>query len=619
MSNPIIQHELIGLLRSRFAFLSLVAVSLALGLLLILRWPSDGSVDITGSEARQVFHVFLYGLTIALMFIVPVFPATSIVRERRQNTLALLLNSPLSGVQIVVGKLVGTMGLVVLLLVLSLPAASACYAMGGIDLGRQLLPAYCLLLCLTFQYASLGLLVSSYARTIHGAARLTYGLILLLSLLTMGPYQFLHGGASVNNPVLIHGADWLRCLSPIPAVMEIAGHEGVVGAGLGEGKSITLRYCVLAVGCGVAMLVWLAYRMNLSMLDESRHAGKVTDERTAVAQGFRRVVFLWFFDPQRRSGLIGGTLWKVLPALVITILFVGAALWWSDAYLLTEGIGIGLMKLSVGVALWFIAGLSAACVVWMVASINPVTVKEQKSARFGRGHWMIRLFGGCLVISLVLMLATTSSTVNWGVETLGAIIVVLQGSLVVLVTPSLAGGIISSECEDGGWDLLRMTPLSPTGIIVGKLICVAYIVFLMLLATLPAYVVILYIKPAMLPIVMRVLLTVALMTAFAVLLSAAMSSLFRKTALATAVAYTLLLVLLVGTLFVWLGEGAPFSRQTVETVLQFNAIAASLQLIEARGFENYNLVPAAWWFMLTCCGVFAVVLVVRTAQLRRPS
>ncbi len=72
-------------------------------------------------------------------------------------------------------------------------------------------------------------------------------------------------------------------------------------------------------------------------------------------------------------------------------------------------------------------------------------VKEFRCRRFGRLSWLVRLVAVCAVLSLGLTYAATAGTMDWGVETIGGIMVVMQVALVILITPSLAAGLISSE------------------------------------------------------------------------------------------------------------------------------------------------------------------------------
>src|SRR3990170_2599825 len=154
-----------------------------------------------------------------LVLLAPAPAAASIVREKNRGTLALLFNSPMRPWSIYFGKLIGVSGFVLLLLVTSVPAAAACYAMGGVSLLGGLAGLYAILALAAVQYTTLGLLVSSYANSTDAALRITYGLVLLLAVVTMGPHLFLQGQSGLYPDL----AEWLRCLSPVPAVMELLG------------------------------------------------------------------------------------------------------------------------------------------------------------------------------------------------------------------------------------------------------------------------------------------------------------------------------------------------------------------------------------------------------------
>ena len=130
--RTILERELLSLFRSRRAFAIQLAVALVCTLLIALRWPEGAQVDLAGSRAREVFVLFGYTLLTALVLMVPAFPASSIVRERQQRTLVLLIHSPLSAPTIYFGKLMATLGFVLVLVALSIPGAAACHAMGGI-------------------------------------------------------------------------------------------------------------------------------------------------------------------------------------------------------------------------------------------------------------------------------------------------------------------------------------------------------------------------------------------------------------------------------------------------------------------------------------------------------
>jgi ABC-type transport system involved in multi-copper enzyme maturation permease subunit len=554
MMNPIIQRELVGLLRTRRAFAAMVILVAVLAALIGLRWPDTGRVNLSGEQAQAVLRLFGYGLLVALILLTPIFPASAVVKEKQQHTLALLLNSPLSPWSIFFGKLIASMGFVLVLILLSLPAAAACYVMGGVDFS-QVLRVYWILLAVAVEYAAVALFVSTVAGSSQSALQSTYGAILLLALVPLIPRQFVQGQV---DPGVGRMVDTFACISPLPAMMHVLGQAGVGSQGFVGAGSEELWFTIFALVAIAIFIPLTVSKLNYRIFDKSRSGGKVTDDRAASVQAYRRIMYLWFFDPQRRSNLIG-------------------------------------------------------------PFTNPVMVKEFRTQKFGRAHWMMRFFAICVLLSLALMIVTTMGTMTWGVDTLGGIVVILQMAVVVLIAPSLAAGIISSERESGGWALLQMTPMSSFTIILGKLMSAGRTLFLLLLATLPAYGVILVINRTQSAHVLSVLLTVTLTGVFALLCSAAASSLFRWTAAATATSYAILAMLCGGTMLFWLGQDAPFSRGVVEAVLRFNPVAAALALIGAPGFVAYRtLVPANWYILAVGIGLAGMVLLVRTWKLSRP-
>lgn len=555
ISNPIIHRELVGLLRTRRALAVQLVLATALAALVVLRWPGDAQVNLSGEQSQAVLRLFGYGLMVALILLCPVFPATAIVREKQAGTLALLLNSPLSAWDILIGKLAGAIGFALLLLVLSLPAATACYVMGGVDFFGQIMLVYLILLLAAVQYATLALWISTRAGTADSALRLTYGAILLLAIAPLAPKQFTQG---LLDPMLAQLVDTVACISPIPAMMDALGQGGIGAQGLLGAGHIVLRYGLFALlSMGLFMYLTLT-RLNYRMLDRNRSMGKVTDEQSQRVRLYRRIMYLWFFDPQRRTGLIG-------------------------------------------------------------PFTNPVMVKEFRTQKFGRSHWMMRIFVACIIISLGLMFITTRGTINWGVETLGGMIVILQSALILLVAPSLAAGIISSERERGGWTLLQMSPLSTFTIVTGKLLSASFTLLILLIATLPAYGIILAIKWDKYQQVLQILITLVLLTIMAMMISAAVSSLCRRTAAATAASYSILLAGCGGTLLFWLGLNAPFSRRVVEIALRANPLATALSIIDVPSFKDYALVPYNWYVSGAVIVLSGVVLLVQTWRLTRPS
>jgi ABC-type transport system involved in multi-copper enzyme maturation permease subunit len=551
LSAPIIRRELVSVLRDRRTAVWQLALAAAFALLLAARWPTDVRMALSGTRSQEIFRTFAGGLLAAVLLLLPVFPATSVVREKNQGTLALLLNTPLGAGRIFLGKFLGTLGLAGLILALSFPAACACYALGGIDFTRSILGAYLVLALAAIQYTALGLLVSSYAASSDAAIRWTYGVVFGLCFAALIPHHFFvgHGGA-VSIAV-----EWLRCASPLAAMLELLGAGDLGSRGVVSTVDVVRRFMILSLSLSSIAAVWTIMRLNYRIFDRARAAGVAVDDRGLAERVSRRLFFI--VDPGRRSRSIGPL-------------------------------------------------------------VNPVMVKEFRCRRFGRLHWLLRLVSVCAVLSLALTILTTTRTLDWDVAMIGAIMVVLQVALLVLITPSLAAGLISAERESGGWTLLQMTPLSIWRIVWGKLLSVLLTLGLLLCATLPGYLVMVYIEPGQRFQAQRVVVCLILTAVFCMLSCAAAGSLFRRTPVSTIVAYSVLLSVCCGPLLLWLGRDAPFGHDVVEAALTVNPVAAALSVIRLRGFTDYELIPGNWWFLGIASLVSLVLLIVQTYRVSRP-
>ena len=558
MNNPIIQRELLSFLRQPRAAAMQFAFAAALCLLVISVWPDSAQVNLDGQQARQLFSVFVYGLFAGLVLLAPAMPAISVVRERQQRTLTLLLTSPLTPLQIALGKIVSSLGFIGLLLALSLPAAAACFAMGGIS-AAKLTNAYLLLSLIAVQYAMLGLAVSAQVKTTDAALRTTYALVLLLSVIAIGPNLLFQGRDAGELAPLATAAEYLAALSPIPAVTSLLGQGDIASRGLQTATSPITRYAIAAAVTIVFCALWLLRNLRSTATDRARSKGNITNEQQLRTRLLRRILYL--VDPQRRTRPI---------------------------------------------AFWQ----------------NPVMVKEFRTRTFGRANWMFRLIGICLVTSLLIMIIAVAGALAMDMDMgyMGGVLVIFQIGLIVLLTPALSAAIISGEVETGGWVLLHMTPMSARRIVTGKLLSVAWTLALILGSTLPGYIIMLVIDTGEIERVINVLISLLLTAIFALSIGAACSASFKRTATATAAAYLILISLCVLTLLPWLAEGTLFGRSAVEATLIFNPLAAALSAMRMPGMAEYSnaLIPTNWYMLAAATVLCLLILWHRTRQLTKP-
>ncbi|GIX03044.1 MAG: hypothetical protein KatS3mg113_0050 [Planctomycetaceae bacterium] len=544
-------RELLDVFRQRRTPLMLLGLATGLVLLLAIRWPTDRYLALSGTRSRELFRLLTFGQLAGLLLMLPVFPATTLVRERQRGTLALLLNTPLGAGHILLGKWVAMLLLTGCVLSVMLPTLVACALLGGIRWGADLGMFYVILLLTSLVIISLGLWVSSLAHTLDGAVRWTYTWVLVFSLFSMLPHYFLVGQGGTLASVV----QALRSASPVAVLAQLLGVGDLGSRGLTWTQPMMQRFILWSLGITAAGVITVHSRLNYRLFDQARPIGTIADELGLGWRLARRMVFL--VDPARRSRAISR---------------------------------------------------------W----VNPVMVKEFRCRRFGRLHWLLRLVSLCGVLSLALAILTTTRTVEWDVATIGATLVVLQVALLVLITPSLSAGLISGEIESGGWLLLQTTPLSPWQIVWGKLLSVLLTMALILCATLPGYVVMVYIEPGLKLEVQRVVLTLVWTALLTMSISTAVGSQFHAVAPATALAYSVMLALCGLPMLVWLGRDAPFGHAVVERALMINPLAAAFSIIRLPGFRDYNLVPGFWWFAGIVCAASIFLLVRKTRQLTLP-
>ncbi|MCA9127886.1 MAG: ABC transporter permease [Planctomycetales bacterium] len=547
--NPVFWRELTDRSRSWKLPLAILTVILVSCCLIFLRWPTDNAIDVVSQSALPVFRPLAFTLALAIMMIVPAFPATSLVTERRRGTLALQLNSPLSPWSIYLSKLSSNVAIACVLVSVSLPAMAAGFAMGGISIVDHVLPLIVVLVSMTVQYSCIGLWVSAKSVSSDAGMRLTYAMVLALAVLSVVPLAFVGNLAGLSSTI----AKALTMASPISALQQITSSQAAVAQlGISTGW---IEFVVFSCLISLVFAVMTVRLLDPIRLDRARPTGHVVGAGAAKNTWTRR--FTYVVDPNKRKSGIP---------------------WW----------------------------------------VNPIMVKEFRTRKFGRLHWLLRLVALCAVLSLALIVLAATGTVSWGVARIAAPLVFSQLALMLLVGPSLGANLIASEVESGGWQLLQMAPISTTRLMIGKLMSAVWTMLLVLLATIPAYAVLGYVQPAMSGQSQNVIFSLLIAVAMVVSVSACISSLCRTTAVATTTAYGVLLAVFAGTLLIWLGEGKPFSPLLVENALCLNPAAAALSEMGAPGFAKYDLIPNAWWLggsvSLGCLLVFTL----RVWQLSRP-
>jgi len=122
----------------------------------------------------------LFQLTaIILLMIMPLITMRSFAEEKRNNTLSLLISSPLSMTEIVLGKFLGLLLFVLILVSLLMLMPLSLYVGTALDTGK-LFSIYLSTLLLLGSFAAIGLYLSSLTDNQTIAAVSTFGALLML-------------------------------------------------------------------------------------------------------------------------------------------------------------------------------------------------------------------------------------------------------------------------------------------------------------------------------------------------------------------------------------------------------------------------------------------------------
>jgi gliding motility-associated transport system permease protein len=128
---------------------------------------------------QQMIRPLLLNMTVVFLFLLPLITMRTYAEEKRSGTIELLLTSPLTDAQIVIGKFLGALALYGAMLALTLVHFGLLFVFGNPE-WKPLATAYLGLLLFGGCFISIGLFVSSLTRNQIVAGAATFGVFLLL-------------------------------------------------------------------------------------------------------------------------------------------------------------------------------------------------------------------------------------------------------------------------------------------------------------------------------------------------------------------------------------------------------------------------------------------------------
>jgi ABC-2 type transport system permease protein len=128
---------------------------------------------------QQVIRYVLQNASVIILFVMPMITMRTYSEEKRSGTIELLLTSPVTDVQIIVGKFLGALGLYIAMLLVTVLYIAILFVYGNPE-WRPLIAAYTGLLLMGSAFLALGLLISSTTNNQIVAGVVTFVVFLML-------------------------------------------------------------------------------------------------------------------------------------------------------------------------------------------------------------------------------------------------------------------------------------------------------------------------------------------------------------------------------------------------------------------------------------------------------
>jgi ABC-type transport system involved in multi-copper enzyme maturation permease subunit len=289
-SNPVLGRELKSALR---APLTLALAALYLGVLATLvwwMWPQEGVFSVTARASRSILLVCGVAQLLLVILYAPAFAATAITAEKERNTYDLLFATLLRPWDIVLGKLVSSIGVLLLFVALSLPVFAACFFLGAVAV-REAAAIYLVTAASSVLFGLLGLAVSAVVRSSHLALVMTYVLILIGTAGPWVPFFLLEHKPWAAG--FIHQA---RAFSPLGAMASVILPTFA--------PADAWRTYLLCCGAVSALLVlFILGRVHWAGQRSTRSHGRTVEDPRELTRRKLRFPF-YLIDPMRRRACI---------------------------------------------------------------------------------------------------------------------------------------------------------------------------------------------------------------------------------------------------------------------------------------------------------------------------
>jgi ABC-2 type transport system permease protein len=162
-----------------YFFVAILALFVRQGLQMGQFGGGGGSMNVN----QQMIRPLLQNVTVLILFMLPAITMRTYAEEKRSGTIELLLTSPITDFQIVIGKFLGAMSLYVIMLLVSMIHLAILFIFGRPE-WKPILTAYLGLFLFGGCFISVGLFISTLTKSQIVAFMSTFAVFLLLWVIT---------------------------------------------------------------------------------------------------------------------------------------------------------------------------------------------------------------------------------------------------------------------------------------------------------------------------------------------------------------------------------------------------------------------------------------------------
>ena len=325
LTGPIFGKELRVSSRRRRTYLLRAAYVVLLSAFVVIVWLTvlGDAVPIFGGHlmaraGRTIAEAILWFQFAGLQLLAVVLMSPSISDEVRGRTLGVLMSTPISGVQIVLGKLFSRLLQLVLLLAVSVPMLGIVRVLGGVS-WETVLGGTCVTFTATLFLGSMALYFSVGSRRAWAA---------MLKVFVLAAALYLATAAAAADPAA------RRAMTLINPALAMAGV--VAGAASSPGAALWPVHCLVMLAAAGMLLLPCALRVRAAALEDAGRARGAACQRRPDKPA-RSVWHRPMSGPSRlrdvrgspiawneaRRSLVNWTPAKL--SALLTVLFVGAA------------------------------------------------------------------------------------------------------------------------------------------------------------------------------------------------------------------------------------------------------------------------------------------------------